>query len=118
MCQHILAAALTLQRVAQAPVADAPDPHAALRDALAAISGADMQRHAGMAGYRWAWQFVQDLDAENALQESGERNLVLAFAQPHGDGRNLFVARAEHRHRGVRQQFWHAPDMVSMVMGE
>ena len=88
VCQHILAAALTLQRDAQpappmdAPAATAPDPLVALHAALEAISAADMQRHAGRAGYRWAWQFVQDLDPERGLQVGGERNLVLAFARP------------------------------------
>lgn len=124
VCQHILAAALTLQRDAQAapsttaapaeeaapaasppadatPVAAPADPLAALHASLAAIAASDLQRHAGKAGYRWAWQFVQDLDAENDLRVSGERNLVLAFAHPRvgfrymGGGLDALIADAD-----------------------
>jgi hypothetical protein len=90
VCQHILAAALTLQRASQADAspppqdvpADEPDPLAALHDALAAIGDSDLVRHAGKPGYRWAWQFVQDLEPGRGLQVNGERHLVLAFAHP------------------------------------
>ena len=84
VCQHILGAALGLQRwAAEAPAdAGAREPLAALHAALAAIEPAELLRHAGKAGYRWAWQFVQDLDPEQALRLGGERHLVLAFAHP------------------------------------
>ena len=87
VCQHILAAALSLQRWhaqagAEAPAAEAEDPLAALHAALGAIEPAELLRHAGKAGYRWAWQFVLDLDQAQALRIGGERHLVLSFAHP------------------------------------
>ena len=90
VCQHILAAAIALQRLAASPCdaadkggdAAAPDVLADLHAALAAIPDAELQRHAGKPGYRWAWQFVQDLDPERGLAVGGELHLVLAFAHP------------------------------------
>lgn len=38
--------------------------------------------HAGVAGYRWAWQYVQDLDPQRGLALSGGRSIVLAFRHP------------------------------------
>lgn len=94
ICQHILAAALSLQaRAAQSepasasPAATVPDdaPAAPLRelhDALLAMSQAVLVKHAGKAGYRWAWQFVQDLDPESGLSLGGERHVVIGFRHP------------------------------------
>lgn len=96
VCQHILAAAISLQKlVAEAPgdpTGDAPPgpaagsaaagPLQALRDALLAMPSAALVQHAGKAGYRWAWQFVHDLDAPDALQVSGEKHLVLSLHRP------------------------------------
>jgi hypothetical protein len=97
VCQHILAAALALQKIAarndtgQAPdqatsaTADAtgkPSELSALHAALVNIDTSVLVKHAGKAGYRWAWQFVSDLDGEpDAIQLSGERNLVIEFRQ-------------------------------------
>jgi hypothetical protein len=101
VCQHILAVALSLQRSAASaapaggssapPVASAsPTPDAAaavptitaLHDALMALSPNELVRHAGKAGYRWAWQFVTDLDAEEGVEFVGDRNIVIGFRQP------------------------------------
>lgn len=103
VCQHILAAALGLRRLAEPPPADAAgahgtdaspvqaeadatvagaDPLAPLRDALLAITAEALQRHAGKAGYRWAWQYLQDLDEAHWPRMAGERHLVLTLQQP------------------------------------
>jgi hypothetical protein len=86
VCQHVLACAITLQRTRPSDPVEAsstpPDPLDALHASLAAIPDAQLVRHAGKAGYRWAWQFVQDLDAERGFRVTGERHLVLAFAHP------------------------------------
>src|SRR6202008_1480817 len=64
------------------PAAPEADPLAPLRAALLAMPARDLMRHAGKAGYRWAWQFVQDLDAETGLTISGDRNIAIAFRHP------------------------------------
>jgi hypothetical protein len=103
VCQHILAAAMGLSRAGVAATADsaeaapvspeqppaapagpAPaerDPVAALRDELLGVEAAALKKHAGVAGYRWAWQFVQDLDPES-VEISGDRNLIVRFTRP------------------------------------
>lgn len=108
ICQHILAAAMGLQQRLEAPAAPADttaelaaDPLEALRAALLAFSAADLVRHAGKAGYRWAWQYVQDLGAEQALMVSGSQHLVLALQRPRltlrymGGGLDALIADAE-----------------------
>jgi hypothetical protein len=89
ICQHILAAAMGLQQAlqasaAQATTSDAPaaDPLAPLHAALLAVNAAELVRHAGKAGYRWAWQYVHDLDPEHALAVSGSQHLVLGLQRP------------------------------------
>ena len=93
VCQHVLACAITLQRAPPSEPVEAsappPDPLDALHASMAAISEAQLVRHAGKAGYRWAWQFVQDLDAERGLRVIGERHLVLAFSHPRIDFRYM-----------------------------
>lgn len=108
ICQHILAAAMGLQQTLQASAtqagqADEPavDPLAPLQAALLAISAAELARHAGKAGYRWAWQYVQDLEPEHALVISGSQHLVLALQRPRltlrymGGGLDALIADAE-----------------------
>ena len=80
-CQHVLAAAITLAESTPA-TSSGEDPLATLRAALLKIPSQDMRKHAGKAGYRWAWQFVQDLDIEQDVVLSGERNVVIAFRHP------------------------------------
>lgn len=84
VCQHILAAAIGLkQRASEGPApAAAEDPLEPLRASLLAISTAELVRHAGKAGYRWAWQYLHDLSDGEALQVTGERHLVLALQRP------------------------------------
>lgn len=82
VCQHILAAAIGLKRLAEEVSMPAEDPLAVLRDSLLALSAAELGKHAGKAGYRWAWQYLQDLDEGEALQISGDRHLVLSLQRP------------------------------------
>ena len=58
------------------------DALATLQAELAHITTAELTKHAGKAGYRWAWQFVQDLDAEHGFTASGERHVILTFSRP------------------------------------
>lgn len=108
MCQHILAAAMGLQQTlqssaAQACTAEEPaaDPLAPLQATLLAMTAADLARHAGKAGYLWAWQYVQDLEPEHALGVSGSQHLVLALQRPRltlrymGGGLDALIADAE-----------------------
>ncbi|MGC4242372.1 MAG: hypothetical protein QM686_09000 [Herbaspirillum sp.] len=88
ICQHIVAAAITLQRLgAQASDAsgapkEVSDVLAPLRDALLAIPAKALMAHAGRAAYRWAWQFVADQGPENPLQIGGDTHLLLSFQRP------------------------------------
>jgi len=108
ICQHILAAAMGLQQTLQASAtrsgqADEPavDPLAPLQATLLALSTAELASHAGKAGYRWAWQYVQDLEPEHALVISGSQHLVLALQRPRltlrymGGGLDALIADAE-----------------------
>lgn len=107
ICQHILAAAMGLQQALQPPAEQvgpsqesADDAIGPLRAALLDLSAAELVRHAGKAGYRWAWQYVQDLEPEHALSVSGEQYLVLAFQRPRltlrymGGGLDALIADA------------------------
>ena len=47
------------------------------------MTPAELSKHAGKAGYRWAWQFVLDLDAEHGFTAGGDRHVVLTFSRPH-----------------------------------
>lgn len=87
VCQHVLSAALGLQRLAVAQPAEADaaqpvDPLAPLRDELLRMTAAELSKHAGKAGYRWAWQFVHDADLEHAVTLGGEQHLVIGFRSP------------------------------------
>lgn len=87
VCQHILAAAISLQKLGAAPAdsgaTETPaDPLAPLREALLGLSDKTLTQHAGKAGYRWAWQFVADLSSETPLKVGGETHLVLSFQRP------------------------------------
>jgi hypothetical protein len=86
VCQHILAAAIGLkQRAGEAlapPAAPAEDPLEPLRASLLAIPAAELVKHAGKAGYRWAWQYLHDLGDRDAMQVTGDRHLVLALQRP------------------------------------
>jgi hypothetical protein len=113
-CHHVLAAALGLVQIAS--TFQSPQPlsgaaqHAAsdadanttdLQDDLLALADAALIAHAGKAGYRWAWQFVQDLDPEQALEIRVTSNVALSFRQPRitfrymGGGIDGLIADAE-----------------------
>lgn len=93
VCQHILAAAIGMQgagagsppgTTAEAtapPTADQADPLAVLEAELLAYSTAQLTKYAGKAAYRWAWQFVADLDPGD-LKISGDRHIVLGLVRP------------------------------------
>lgn len=82
VCQHILAAAIGLKQRAGEASAPAEDPLEPLRASLLAIPTAELVKHAGKAGYRWAWQYLHDLGDREALQVTGDRHLVLALQRP------------------------------------
>ncbi|MFC0682608.1 SWIM zinc finger family protein [Lysobacter korlensis] len=107
VCQHILAACLWLQRSAPTsaqaptPVTSAPDPKQAAEDApaaaespsgpepletlhaaLMAFTPAALSKHASLPGYRWARDFVLDLDPESGVQIGGESHVVIRFSHP------------------------------------
>lgn len=91
VCQHILAAAIALQRSAPAvstaghnPDSDQADSAeiSRLHNELLALNREALVKHAGKPGYRWAWQFVQDLDPEAGVTISGERHIVIGFRHP------------------------------------
>jgi hypothetical protein len=85
ICHHVLAAAIRLPDLLQSPPgisADALTAVAALQRTLIDMPAAQLQKHAGKAGYRWAWQFVQDLESDQTLEIGGDRHLTLAFRSP------------------------------------
>lgn len=91
VCQHILSAAIALQAGApRAPEAAAAAPASMpaeppldqLRTGLLAMTARELAKHAGKAGYRWAWQFVHDLNVETDLTLSGDRHVVIGFRHP------------------------------------
>lgn len=71
-----------------------------LHEALLGFDATSLRKHAGKAGYRWAWQFVQDLDLERGLRIDGERHIRIAFAHPRigfrymGGGLDALIADA------------------------
>lgn len=90
VCQHILAASLALPPLlSQGGTAsvdagsrdDAADRER-LRAELLDIGVPELIKHAGKAGYRWAWQFIHDLEGEDAIQLGGTRSLSIAFSRP------------------------------------
>ncbi len=102
VCQHILSAAIWLQRstetttAAETPYETAPvvyesdaetgsaDPesYSDSHKKLLSFGFSSLLKHGGKPAYRWAWQFVQDLDHESSLRVSGDKYLVLSFEHP------------------------------------
>ena len=102
VCQHILAACLWLQRMTEettpSEVLQNTSPgnsvsndentsssKVSLSDSHDTVIGfgfSELLKHAGKPGYRWAWQFVQDLDAENGLMVAGDKYLIIGFSHP------------------------------------
>ena len=109
-CQHILSAAMGLQQLLQPTPAEAAasdlseaDALAPLQASLLALTAAELTRHAGKAGYRWAWQYVHDLEPEpeHALVVAGIQHLVLGLQRPRitlrymGGGLEALIADVE-----------------------
>ncbi|MBD8527672.1 hypothetical protein [Pseudomarimonas arenosa] len=94
VCQHLLAAVLWLQRSASTSADASPteadtsgaavtdNNNAGLHEALSAIPTRSMLQHAGKAGYRWAWHYVQDLDAGREPTISAGINIVIQLRVP------------------------------------
>jgi len=115
VCQHILAVALWLQKScnvlasaevegtppAAEPAPTDPDARAQLHAALLGFTPAELAKHAGKSGYRWAWQFVQDLDRERGVRLARGRNIIIGFVRPRvdfhypGGGLDGLIADAE-----------------------
>jgi hypothetical protein len=90
-CQHILAAAIALGSPAPEAAGNKPagaittadqDLRQPLIQSLLDLTPQSLRKHCGKAGYRWAWQFVHDLDIENDLALAGERNIVITLRHP------------------------------------
>ncbi len=112
VCQHVLAAAIALQRMAgqpEPPPGQPDDTLARLSAQLLAIGVEQLHKHAGRPGYRWAWQVVQDLDLTRDLTVGGEQNIVIGLHHPRitmrymGGGLDALVADVDSAHL-ARQQ--------------
>ena len=88
VCQHILAAAISLTHrsvadkphaVDEAMEADLLPP---LHAELLQFDASSLVRHAGKTGYRWACQFILDLDPESGVEIGGDRHILIRFAHP------------------------------------
>ena len=95
ICQHVLAASLGLRTAL-----DEPEPGSGVRDdakvvdettapplevlgqVLLGFSQAALLAHAGKAGYRWAWQFAQDLNPERDIRVDGDRHILITIRAP------------------------------------
>lgn len=94
VCHHLLAAVLWLQRESAESTesarggVDATSAEAEeggvkrLHEELVSISVASLEKHAGKTGYRWAWQYVQDIEPGREPSISAGRNIVINLRQP------------------------------------
>jgi hypothetical protein len=80
ICQHVLTAALTLQRLPHSTTG--PQAPRDLHALLMAIPVAALAEHAGKAGLRWAVQFALDLDLLRDVQVATDKGIVITFRQP------------------------------------
>jgi hypothetical protein len=109
VCQHILAAALSLQKYggrkspdgtkaggdaaaapsAKTPSAESPaggsDGKGSLEDlhsALLDFTAAALSSYGGKPGYRWAWQYVQDLDCDRDISVEANTYIIIGLTHP------------------------------------
>ncbi|MET9314818.1 SWIM zinc finger family protein [Kribbella sp. NPDC003505] len=79
-CQHIIAAGLWLtEDGAEDGAADGAEE---LGAELLQLTPADLKAFAGTAAYRWAREYVQDLDLEEAIRIEEGQHLVLTLLSP------------------------------------
>lgn len=113
VCQHLLAAILWLQRESnestqaaqshdEVPAVETDeDGLKRLHEELLNISAASLLKYAGKTGYRWAWQFVQDIDSGREPAINAGRNIVISLRQPRiafrymGGGLEQLIADAQ-----------------------
>lgn len=85
-CQHVLAAAIALSEAGDnasgVDTERTDDGEAVLAEELLSLSTAALVAHAGKPGYRIAWQFVDDLDAERGVTIESGRQVIIAFRTP------------------------------------
>ncbi|HEY3000783.1 MAG TPA: hypothetical protein VGJ44_00410, partial [Kribbellaceae bacterium] len=81
-CQHIITAGLWLAAASSADSAPAPDTAGALHAELMALDTAALVAHAGRAGFRWARQYVEDLDPEAGARIETGRQVVVTLSSP------------------------------------
>ncbi len=94
VCHHLLAAVLWLQResiesteaagssVDVSTAESDEDGLKRLHEELAAIPATSLMKHAGKPGYRWAWQYVQDIEPGREPAINAGRNIVIGLRQP------------------------------------
>lgn len=90
-CHHIVAAAIVIGSLAPLLPSGSSEENVApaagdsleeLQQALQKMTPRELEKYAGKVGYRWAWQYVNDLDIEHDLKLAGERNVVISFRHP------------------------------------
>lgn len=109
ICQHILSASLALQKNCiengltvsgdkslcvekstdvippedKQPISsDGQDLIDDLHTALLNITTEELITYCGKAGYRWAWQYVQDIDCDHDLHISGGKYIIIRLSHP------------------------------------
>ncbi len=79
VCQHILSGSLWIQSIASSAQVNSREQ---LHTELTALNHGQLEKWAGKAAFRWAVQFMRDLDSPEAATISGDRNIVVDFNRP------------------------------------
>ncbi|HEY3529334.1 MAG TPA: hypothetical protein VGK78_09295 [Nocardioides sp.] len=79
ICQHVIAAGLWLASSAAEPSPETPSTDD-LHEELMNLDAATLTTYAGLPGYRWAHQLLDDLDAPPAVTRDGY--LAVTFERP------------------------------------
>ncbi|MEV8376212.1 hypothetical protein AB0P21_25955 [Kribbella sp. NPDC056861] len=84
VCQHIITAGLWLLTSPAAPESTPPDSPVAdgLTAELLDFDVDQLVKHAGRAGFRWALQYVDDLDLGSDVRVESGRQFVLTLTSP------------------------------------